>query len=82
MPNTRRSQPKLEKADGASLHERLGEDDVRKIFDCVKEGKAPTGNITFSIVKLADTKLMLSPPPYEFSGERLLIHVMVHLMCF
>ena len=71
MPNTRRSQPKFtEKADGASLHERLGEADVRKIFDCINEGKEPSSHITFSIVKLTDKKMMLTPPPYEFSGKR------------
>lgn len=72
MPKTRRSLPKKmysENANGAPGSGRLCEEDVRKIFACVKEGRVPTGDIAFNIVKATDKKLMLSPPSFEFRGE-------------
>ncbi len=71
MPKTRRSLPKKVHSEngGAPGAGRLCEEDVRKIFACVKEGRVPTGDIAFNIVKTTDKKLFLSPPSYEFRGE-------------
>ena len=74
MPKTRRSFPKKEvcseNANGVSASgRRLSESEVRRIFACVKEGRVPTGDIAFNIIKTTDKKLMLSPPSFEFGGE-------------
>ena len=71
MPKTRRSLPKkMYTNGGAPGVGRLCEEDVRKIFDCVKEDRVPAqGDISFNIVKMTDKRLMLSPPSYEFGGE-------------
>ena len=84
MPKTRRSFPKKEvcseNANGVSASgRRLSESEVRRIFACVKEGRVPTGDIAFNIIKTTDKKLMLSPPSFEFGGECKMRSY--HMMC-
>ena len=70
MPNTRRSLPKKMDSENASAFSgRLEDSQVRKIFACVKEGRVPTEDIAFNIIKMTDKKPMLSPPSFEFEGE-------------
>eukprot|EP00985_Skeletonema_marinoi_P030098 scaffold30521_cov113-Skeletonema_marinoi.AAC.1 len=67
MPRTRRSLPKKLYSENAnSASGRLSESCVSEIFDCIKKGKVPTGDIAFNIIKTTEKKLMLSPPSYEF----------------
>jgi hypothetical protein len=71
-PNTRRSLPKqpyayVDRAE--SCITRLSEADVKKIFSCVKEGVLAK-DIAFKIIKTEDTRLMLTPPSFEYGGER------------
>lgn len=42
---------------------------MKKIFSCVKEGVLAK-DIAFKIIKTEDTRLMLTPPSFEFGGER------------
>ena len=70
MPNTRCSLPKKMDSENASAFSgRLEDSQVRKIFACVKEGRVPTEDIAFNIIKMTDKKPMLSPPSFEFEGE-------------
>ena len=77
MPRTRRSLPKKLYSENAnSASGRLSESCVSEIFDCIKKGKVPTGDIAFNIIKTTEKKLMLSPPSYEFGGEYM--HALSH----
>ncbi len=85
MPKTRRSLPKKmcsENANSGAFPSsgRLCEEDVRKIFTCVREGRVPTDEIAFNIVKTTDKRLMLSPPSFEFRGECICVRSSSHDM--
>lgn len=47
---------------------RVGDADVRSIFDCLHHGQQPPRHLPFHIVPAGPGDLKLSPPSYEFPG--------------
>ena len=45
---------------------RLSDKDVRRIFECLHDGRDPPANLPFRIVPVNSNGLKLSPPSYEF----------------
>ena len=48
---------------------KLSDDDVRSIFECIHNNKAPPVGLKFQIVPIGPTGLALSPPSFEFEGK-------------
>ena len=48
---------------------RLSDPDVRSIFECLHNNKAPPPKLKFRIVAVGPTGLKLSPPSFEFEGK-------------
>ena len=49
---------------------RLSEEDVRKIFNCVTNNKQPPERLKFKIIRVPQNGMKLSPPSFEFDGEK------------
>ena len=48
---------------------RISTEEVRVIFDCLKENKVPPEYLQFQIVPTGVSGMKLSPPPYEYQGK-------------
>lgn len=51
---------------------RLSDEDVRAIFESLHGDHQPPPHLKFQIVPVGPTALRLSPPSYEFEGEKVL----------
>lgn len=48
---------------------RLEEKDIRAIFECLREGRAPPAHLPFQIVPVGIKGSIISPPAYAFPGR-------------